>query len=170
LTAPSLRCCSGQSPSSAAQPSVRAAFARHQHRPPRRHDDGPGEHSRPWLQRDAGYQPLRPDSDRARHQRPGKPGRSPGTRVDPTALRGQRPGGVQALKRSRSTFLSNLPALVFGTASMKTTSSGSHHLAVAAASGGFWGVPRPSVADYVMRTGHEAGGDRRRRGLEVAML
>ena len=27
-----------------------------------------------------------------------------------------------------------------------------------------------SLADYVMRTGHEAGGDRRRRGLELAML
>ena len=37
--------------------------------------------------------------------------------------------GFQALKRSRSTFLSNLPTLVLGTASMKTTSSGSHHLA-----------------------------------------
>jgi len=114
LTAPSLRCCSGQSPSSAAQPSVRAAFARHQHRPPRRHDDGPDEHFRPRPQRDAGYQSLRPDSDRARQQRSGKPGRSPGTRLDPTALRGQRPGGVQALTRSRSTFLSNLPRLVFG--------------------------------------------------------
>src|SRR6266498_1630474 len=37
--------------------------------------------------------------------------------------------GFQLLNRSRSTFLSNLPTLVFGTASMKMTSSGSHHLA-----------------------------------------
>src|SRR5262249_47699736 len=37
--------------------------------------------------------------------------------------------GFQSLKRSRSTFLSNLPTEVLGTASMKRTSSGSHHLA-----------------------------------------
>src|SRR6185295_1183581 len=39
------------------------------------------------------------------------------------------PYGFQVLKRSRRTFLSNLPTLVLGTASMNTTSSGSHHLA-----------------------------------------
>ena len=37
--------------------------------------------------------------------------------------------GFQSLKRSRRTFLSNLPTEVLGTASMKRTSSGSHHLA-----------------------------------------
>ena len=37
--------------------------------------------------------------------------------------------GVQLLKRSRRTFLSNLPTLVLGTASMSRTSSGNAHLA-----------------------------------------
>src|SRR5262249_11226269 len=37
--------------------------------------------------------------------------------------------GVQPLKRSRRTFLSNLPTLVFGTTSMSTTSSGNAHFA-----------------------------------------
>jgi len=37
--------------------------------------------------------------------------------------------GFQSLNFSRSTFLSNLPTEVLGTASMNCTSSGSHHLA-----------------------------------------
>ncbi len=38
-------------------------------------------------------------------------------------------GRTWSLKRSRRIFLSNLPTDVLGTSSMKTTSSGSHHLA-----------------------------------------
>src|SRR5215831_7141832 len=59
-----------------------------------------------------------------------------GARVDGPPFRGGRDRqhgsyafGFQSLKRSRSTFLSNFPTEVLGTASMKRTSSGSHHLA-----------------------------------------
>src|SRR2546430_6249585 len=46
-----------------------------------------------------------------------------------TLFRSSQPFGVQPLKRSRRTFLSNFPTLVFGTASIRTTSSGSAHFA-----------------------------------------
>src|SRR6266567_5653078 len=43
----------------------------------------------------------------------------------------------------RSTFLSNLPTLVLGMASMKTTSSGSHHLAT-------WGRRKSRISSLVI--------------------
>jgi hypothetical protein len=57
-------------------------------------------------------------------------GRSGSWRSEPRATcRMARSKGSSSLERSRRTFLSNLPTLVLGTASMKTTRSGSHHLA-----------------------------------------
>src|SRR4030095_8737955 len=60
---------------------------------------------------------------------PAAPARRPMGRRGQALLTSSQARGFQVLKRSRRTFLSNLPTLVLGTASMKTTSSGSHHLA-----------------------------------------
>src|SRR5690606_30925667 len=60
-------------------------------------------------------------------------GTSAATNPDGPRRGGQAVGSWWSAKRSRRSFLENLPTLVFGISSMKTTSSGSHHLATLSA-------------------------------------
>src|SRR5207249_10726572 len=96
-----------------------------------RHPDAVGPHHRAWRDRRHGGGAGASDLV---HRMP-EPRPASGLQEE-EAARDQRSGAshqaslaFQSLYRSRNTFLSNLPTLVLGTASMIWTSSGSAHLA-----------------------------------------